>query len=200
MCALWIPDWIGPRDTSRDGCDDAELQAVRRDVGDECGRHGSPSLINRSSARRSFTLRLASFARWTRSGRAEPSNIRVTPDGDEVELRLSSIPTALGEKMVMRIFDPSVLLRNFTELGLNPQEINIWQSLVTQPHGIVLVTGPTGSGKTTTLYSTLKQLARPEVKMNGSCGRRLTALTSISRRAAWDAISAAAVIGGSHHG
>ncbi len=88
-----------------------------------------------------------------------------TPNGDEVELRLSSIPTALGEKMVMRIFDPSVLLRNFTELGLNPQEINIWQSLVTQPHGIVLVTGPTGSGKTTTLYSTLKQLARPEVNL-----------------------------------
>ena len=88
-----------------------------------------------------------------------------TPDGDEVELRLSSIPTALGEKMVMRIFDPSVLLRSFTELGLNAQEINIWQSLVTQPHGIVLVTGPTGSGKTTTLYSTLKQLARPEVNL-----------------------------------
>ena len=88
-----------------------------------------------------------------------------TPDGDEVELRLSSIPTALGEKMVMRIFDPSVLLRNFTELGLNAQEINIWQSLVTQPHGIVLVTGPTGSGKTTTLYSTLKQLARTEVNL-----------------------------------
>ena len=88
-----------------------------------------------------------------------------TPNGDEVELRLSSIPTALGEKMVMRIFDPSVLLRNFTELGLNQQEINIWQSLVTQPHGIVLVTGPTGSGKTTTLYSTLKQLAKPEVNL-----------------------------------
>ena len=88
-----------------------------------------------------------------------------TPAGDEVELRLSSIPTALGEKMVMRIFDPSVLLRNFTELGLNAQEINIWQSLVKQPHGIVLVTGPTGSGKTTTLYSTLKQLARPEVNL-----------------------------------
>jgi len=88
-----------------------------------------------------------------------------TPDGDEVELRLSSIPTALGEKLVMRIFDPSVLLRNFTELGLNAQEINIWQSLVAQPHGIVLLTGPTGSGKTTTLYSTLKQLARPEVNL-----------------------------------
>jgi len=88
-----------------------------------------------------------------------------TPDGDEVELRLSSIPTALGEKMVMRIFDPGVLLRNATELGLNTQETNIWKSLVTQPHGIVLVTGPTGSGKTTTLYSTLKQLARPEVNL-----------------------------------
>ncbi len=88
-----------------------------------------------------------------------------TPDGMEVELRLSTVPTALGEKMVMRIFDPEVLRRNYQQLGLSEQELLLWRGLVEQPHGIVLVTGPTGSGKTTTLYSTLKQLATPEVNV-----------------------------------
>ena len=88
-----------------------------------------------------------------------------TPDGQEIELRLSTVPTALGEKLVMRIFDPEVLRRDHQQLGLSEQELGLWQSLVTQPHGIVLVTGPTGSGKTTTLYSTLKQLASPEINV-----------------------------------
>ena len=88
-----------------------------------------------------------------------------TPEGIEIELRLSTVPTALGEKMVMRIFDPAVMRRSFEDLGLSEQELGIWESLVQQPHGIVLVTGPTGSGKTTTLYSTLKQLATPDVNV-----------------------------------
>lgn len=88
-----------------------------------------------------------------------------TPNGQEIELRLSTAPTALGEKMVMRIFDPEVLRRDHYQLGLSEQELELWQSLVTQPHGIVLVTGPTGSGKTTTLYSTLRQLASPEINV-----------------------------------
>jgi len=88
-----------------------------------------------------------------------------TPDSGEIELRLSTIPTAIGEKMVMRIFDPSVLVRSFKELGFSEEDSKRWQGMVNQPHGIVLVTGPTGSGKTTTLYSTLKQLATPEVNV-----------------------------------
>jgi general secretion pathway protein E len=88
-----------------------------------------------------------------------------TPDGDEVELRLSTIPTAVGEKMVMRIFDPTVLVRSFEELGFAKRDLELWQSMTSLPHGIILVTGPTGSGKTTTLYSTLKQLAKPEVNV-----------------------------------
>lgn len=88
-----------------------------------------------------------------------------TPNGQEIELRLSTAPTALGEKLVMRIFDPEVLRRDHHQLGLSDQELELWQSLVTQPHGIVLVTGPTGSGKTTTLYSTLRQLASPEINV-----------------------------------
>jgi general secretion pathway protein E len=87
------------------------------------------------------------------------------PDGKEIELRLSTMPTAFGEKLVMRIFDPDVLVRSFRELGFSASELESWQGMVNQPTGIVLVTGPTGSGKTTTLYSTLKQLATPDVNV-----------------------------------
>jgi general secretion pathway protein E len=86
-------------------------------------------------------------------------------DGDEIELRLSTMPTAFGEKFVMRIFNPDVLLKDFRQLGFSGKDRERWESVVSQPHGIVLVTGPTGSGKTTTLYSTLKQLAKPEVNV-----------------------------------
>src|SRR5688500_9725634 len=87
----------------------------------------------------------------------------VTPDGEEVELRLSTMPTAFGEKLVMRIFNPENLVKDYRELGFTETEENQWTQMVGQPHGIILVTGPTGSGKTTTLYSTLKHLAAPEV-------------------------------------
>jgi general secretion pathway protein E len=87
------------------------------------------------------------------------------PDGEEIELRLSTLPTAHGEKLVMRIFDPEVLLRDFKDLGFTDEEHTTWQHLIKQPGGILLVTGPTGSGKTTTLYTTLKQLAQPEVNV-----------------------------------
>lgn len=86
-------------------------------------------------------------------------------DGKEVELRLSTMPTAFGEKLVMRIFDPDVLVKNFKQLGFSQKDHDTWLSMIEQPHGIILVTGPTGSGKTTTLYSTLKLLAKPEVNV-----------------------------------
>ena len=86
-------------------------------------------------------------------------------DGDEVELRLSTLPTAFGEKLVMRIFDPEVLVRDFRELGFSDEDHRRWKEMTERPNGIVLVTGPTGSGKTTTLYSTLKSLATPEVNV-----------------------------------
>ena len=88
-----------------------------------------------------------------------------TADGLEAELRLSTLPTAFGEKLVMRIFDPEVLVRNFTDLGFSDEDRKRWQSMAESPNGIILVTGPTGSGKTTTLYSTLKQLATPAVNV-----------------------------------
>jgi general secretion pathway protein E len=88
-----------------------------------------------------------------------------TPDSDEIELRLSTMPTAFGEKLVMRIFSPDVLVKDFTELGFSEDEKRRWNALTSKPNGIVLVTGPTGSGKTTTLYSTLKQLASSDVNV-----------------------------------
>jgi general secretion pathway protein E len=88
-----------------------------------------------------------------------------TADGLEAELRLSTMPTAFGEKLVMRIFDPEVLVRNFSDLGFSSDDQASWKAMSESPNGIILVTGPTGSGKTTTLYSTLKHLATPEVNV-----------------------------------
>ena len=88
-----------------------------------------------------------------------------TPKGQETELRLSTLPTASGEKMVMRIFDPEVLVRSFQQLGFEGRLLEQWNSLTRNTHGILLVTGPTGSGKTTTLYSTLKQLATDQLNV-----------------------------------
>jgi general secretion pathway protein E len=85
--------------------------------------------------------------------------------GAEVEMRLSTLPTAFGEKMVMRIFDPQTALKSVAELGFGSHDAGRWQALIARPHGIVLVTGPTGSGKTTTLYATLKALATDEVNV-----------------------------------
>ena len=88
------------------------------------------------------------------------------PRDDEVEMRLSTLPTAFGEKMVMRIFDPDTTVKNLDALGFSDHDAERWEQLVKRPHGIVLVTGPTGSGKTTTLYSTLKRLATEAVNVS----------------------------------
>ncbi|QAZ38820.1 type II secretion system protein E [Methylibium sp. Pch-M] len=92
---------------------------------------------------------------------------RPGPEGTsrDVEMRLSTLPTAFGEKMVMRIFDPDAAVKPLSGLGFAPHEVRLWEELVTRSHGIILVTGPTGSGKTTTLYSTLKRLATDEVNV-----------------------------------
>ena len=112
--------------------------------------------------------RLKTLGRMDISEKRRPLDGRLktrTPDEKEIELRLSTVPTAMGEKMVMRIFDPEVLQRSFNELGLSDRELDLWNRLTNHTHGIVLVTGPTGSGKTTTLYSTLRNLATSEVNV-----------------------------------
>ncbi|HYD76747.1 GspE/PulE family protein [Ramlibacter sp.] len=100
--------------------------------------------------------------RRPQDGRIKTRNTR----GDEVEMRLSTLPTAFGEKMVMRIFDPDTAVKDLDALGFSPHDAQRWEALTQRPHGIVLVTGPTGSGKTTTLYSTLKRLATEEVNVS----------------------------------
>ena len=114
------------------------------------------------------TSRLKILGRMDVAEKRRPQDGRIktkSPEGNEVELRLSTLPTAFGEKLVMRIFDPDVLLRSFRELGLQGEDETRWRGMIGSPNGIVLVTGPTGSGKTTTLYSSLKQLATPEVNV-----------------------------------
>jgi len=95
-------------------------------------------------------------------GRIKTRNMR----GDEIEMRLSTLPTAFGEKMVMRIFDPDTAVKDLDALGFAQHDAQRWERLVTRPHGIILVTGPTGSGKTTTLYSTLKRVATEQVNVS----------------------------------
>jgi len=114
------------------------------------------------------TSRIKSLGRMNIAEKRKPQDSRIktrTPNGNEVELRLSTMPTAFGEKLVMRIFDPDVLLRNFNELGFSKEDSAHWDAMTKHTSGIVLVTGPTGSGKTTTLYSTLKQLATEDVNV-----------------------------------
>ncbi|HLM52745.1 MAG TPA: GspE/PulE family protein, partial [Pseudoxanthomonas sp.] len=112
--------------------------------------------------------RIKVLGRMDLSERRRPQDGRIktrSPGGREVEMRLSTMPTAFGEKCVMRIFDPDAAFKDIAQLGFSPQEAAGWNALVERPHGIVLVTGPTGSGKTTTLYSTLKRLATPDVNV-----------------------------------
>ena len=116
-----------------------------------------------------MTARIKLLGRMDVVEKRRPQDGRIktrNPRGDEVEMRLSTLPTAFGEKMVMRIFDPDTTVKNLDALGFSAHDAERWEQLVKRPHGIVLVTGPTGSGKTTTLYSTLKRLATEEVNIN----------------------------------
>ena len=114
------------------------------------------------------TARVKILGRMDLAEKRRPQDGRIktrSGEGREVELRLSTMPTAFGEKVVMRIFDPDIVVKEFRQLGFSMDEEILWRSFVERPHGIVLVTGPTGSGKTTTLYSTLKHLATPDINV-----------------------------------
>lgn len=114
------------------------------------------------------TSRLKILGRMNIAEKRLPQDGRIkvhNSSGKEIELRLSTMPTAFGEKLVMRVFDPEVVLRDYEQLGFNQQELELWNRITGHSHGIILVTGPTGSGKTTTLYSTLKRLATPEINL-----------------------------------
>ena len=97
--------------------------------------------------------------------RPQDGRIKTERQDKEIELRVSTLPVAFGEKMVIRIFDPEITASKLEGLGFFPREQELFESFVAQPHGIVLVTGPTGSGKTTTLYSALRMLADGETNI-----------------------------------
>ena len=115
-----------------------------------------------------MTARIKLLARMDVVERRRPQDGRIktrNSAGEEVEMRLSSMPTAFGEKMVMRIFDPESAVKTLSQLGFSKHDSERWEGLTARPNGIILVTGPTGSGKTTTLYSTLKRLATDAVNV-----------------------------------
>ncbi len=116
-----------------------------------------------------MTARIKLLGRMDVVEKRRPQDGRIktrNPRGDEIEMRLSTLPTAFGEKMVMRIFDPDTTVKDLDALGFSQHDADRWEQLVKRPHGIVLVTGPTGSGKTTTLYSTLKRIATEAVNVS----------------------------------
>ena len=116
-----------------------------------------------------MTARIKLLGRMDVVEKRRPQDGRIktrNPHGDEIEMRLSTLPTVFGEKMVMRIFDPDTAVKDLDALGFAPHDSQRWEALVKRPYGIILVTGPTGSGKTTTLYSTLKRIATEEVNVS----------------------------------
>ena len=116
-----------------------------------------------------ITARVKLLGRMDVVERRRPQDGRIktrNPAGDEIEMRLSTLPTAFGEKLVMRIFDPETAVKDLAALGFTAHDAERWEQLVARPNGIILVTGPTGSGKTTTLYSTLRRVATEEVNVS----------------------------------
>ena len=121
-----------------------------------------PRLVNLA-----ITSRLKTMCRMDIAEKRRPQDgrIKTEHDGKEIELRVSTLPCAFGEKIVMRIFDPDVMIRTLAGLGFYEDELKTFHDWIERPHGIILVTGPTGSGKTVTLYSALKTLASPEINI-----------------------------------
>ncbi|OYZ01057.1 MAG: type II secretion system protein E, partial [Methylophilales bacterium 16-45-7] len=122
-----------------------------------------------SNIMNAITSRIKLLGRMDMVEKRRPQDGRIktlSADGVEIELRLSTMPTAFGEKLVMRIFTPDVIVQDFIQLGFSKKQADLWAQWTKAPNGIILVTGPTGSGKTTTLYSTLKQIATPEVNVS----------------------------------
>ncbi|MFZ5562882.1 MAG: GspE/PulE family protein, partial [Thermodesulfobacteriota bacterium] len=111
--------------------------------------------------------RIKNMARMDMAEKRRPQDGRIKTDkgGTEAEVRVSTVPVAFGEKVVMRIMDPDILFQPLEGLGFSADELNIYQQMANRPNGIILVCGPTGSGKSTTLYSTLRYLSSPDVNI-----------------------------------
>ncbi|MGD9161646.1 MAG: GspE/PulE family protein [Desulfobacteraceae bacterium] len=114
-----------------------------------------------------ITSRIKTIARLDMAEKRRPQDgrIKLEKEGIESEIRVSSIPVAFGEKMVMRVLDPDILLQDLENLGFTAMDLLRYQQFINLPHGIILVCGPTGSGKSTTLYSTMRYLSTPEINI-----------------------------------
>jgi len=124
--------------------------------------HVIPKIVYQALVSR---VKLLSGCNIAEKRRPQDGRIKRDQGGHEIELRVSTMPTAFGEKAVLRIFDPDVLLKTVNELGFSSTDLPKFNDFLGRTHGIILVTGPTGSGKTTTLYSVLKQLSKPELNI-----------------------------------
>jgi general secretion pathway protein E len=122
-----------------------------------------PQVVHKAVVNRVKTL-----ARLDIGEKRRPQDGRIKTEFGEktVEIRVSTLPVAFGEKVVMRIFDPDIVHDDLGKLGFNARDLDVFQRLIYRPHGIVLVTGPTGSGKTTTLYTALRKLATDDVNIS----------------------------------
>jgi general secretion pathway protein E len=121
-----------------------------------------PKVVHKAMVSRIKTLSRLDIAE---KRRPQDGRLKISRGDVEVELRVSTLPVAFGEKMVLRIFDPLILMRDLDELGFEKDQLKSWRSFIGRPNGLVLVTGPTGSGKTTTLYSSMQLLATDEVNV-----------------------------------
>jgi len=124
--------------------------------------HTMPKVVHNAVVSR---IKMLSRMNIAEKRRPQDGRIKTEFKGREVELRVSMLPVAFGEKAVVRIFDPDILIQNLANLGFFPRELELLESFIQEPHGIILVTGPTGSGKTTTLYSALRKLSSPDVNI-----------------------------------
>lgn len=116
-----------------------------------------PSIVSR--------IKLLSRLDLAEKRRPQDGRIKTEHKGKQIELRVSTLPVAFGEKVVVRVFDPDILMQDLEKIGFEPRDYQRYTSFIRQPNGIILVTGPTGSGKTTTLYSSLRTLASPDVNI-----------------------------------
>lgn len=114
-----------------------------------------------------ITARIKTLARMDIAEKRRPQDgrMRTVLGKREVELRVSTLPITHGEKIVIRVFDSESVLRDLQDLGFDTSDFSVFQRWISKPHGLILITGPTGSGKTTTLYAALKQLADETVNV-----------------------------------
>ena len=124
--------------------------------------HSMPKVVHNAVISR---IKMLSRMNIAEKRRPQDGRIKTEFKGKEVELRVSTLPVAFGEKVVIRIFDPDILVQDLANLGFFPRELALFETFIQEPYGIVLVTGPTGSGKTTTLYSALRKLSSPDVNI-----------------------------------